>query len=308
MALIGVAADKGSPGVTTSAVVLAAVWPRPVLLAECDPSGGDLVYWLPAASGERLDAQRGLLSLAVAARRGAQPQQVWDHAQRLPGGLDVLTGVATAEQGAGLEPLWGAVGGVLSRVPQADVIADCGRLGPEGPLYELLAQSAAIVLITRDNLGEVVRLRERIGVLASALGKRGRIGTPIGVIVIAEHKHFHSSLAEVGQVVGHGKGQVSVIGGLAYEPKSARQLQGEWGGRLDRSLLARTARDAASHLAVSLPAFSALPGRGYDASPPAERGVVPPRHRPPASPLGDPPPGDPPPASPRATSSAPGGA
>ena len=47
MALIAVAADKGAPGVTTASVALAAVWPRPVLLAECDPAGGDLVYRLP---------------------------------------------------------------------------------------------------------------------------------------------------------------------------------------------------------------------------------------------------------------------
>ena len=53
VALIAVAADKGAPGVTTTAVALAAVWPRPVLLAECDPAGGDLVYRLPgeAAAG-----------------------------------------------------------------------------------------------------------------------------------------------------------------------------------------------------------------------------------------------------------------
>ncbi|MDR0344130.1 MAG: hypothetical protein LBI49_13680, partial [Nocardiopsaceae bacterium] len=78
MALIAVAADKGAPGVTTSSVVLAAVWPRPVLLAECDGSGGDLVYRLPAEGGGRLDPQRGLLSLAVASQRGLQPQQVWE--------------------------------------------------------------------------------------------------------------------------------------------------------------------------------------------------------------------------------------
>ena len=49
--LIAVAADKGAPGVTTTAVTLAAVWPRPVLLAECDPAGGDIAYWLPAEGG-----------------------------------------------------------------------------------------------------------------------------------------------------------------------------------------------------------------------------------------------------------------
>lgn len=270
MALIAVAADKGSPGVTTSAVVLAAVWPRPVLLAECDPAGGDLAYWFPAADGGRLDRQRGLLSLAVAARRGAEPGQVWDHTQKLPGGLDVLAGVTTAEQGAGLEPLWPAVGSALSRVPKADVIADCGRIGPDGPYYDLLAQAAAIVLIARDSLGEVLRLRERAAAVAAGLGKRSRIGTPICVIVIAEHKRFHSALSEVGQALGHGRGQVNVIGGLAYDPKSARALHGEWGGRLDRSLLARTARDVASHLAVSLPAIPAGTGR---AIPPPDRAL-----------------------------------
>jgi hypothetical protein len=284
MALIAVAADKGSPGVTTSTVVLAAVWPRPVLLAECDPAGGDLAYWFPAADGGRLDRQRGLLSLAVAARRGAEPQQVWDHAQKLPGGLDVLAGVTTAEQGAGLEPLWPAVGSALSRVPKADVIADCGRIGPDGPFYDLLAQAAAIVLIARDDLGEVVRLRERAAALAGGLGKRSSIGTPIGVIVIAEHKRFHNALAEVGQALGHGRGQVNVIGGLAYEPKSARALHGEWGGRLDRSLLARTARDVASHLAVTLPAIPGAPGRPRAAIGGVPDAMVPatPAHAPPA--------------------------
>src|SRR5258708_11342673 len=88
MALIAIAADKGAPGVTTTALALAAVWPRPVLLAECDPAGGDLVYRLPAADGSRLDPRRGLLSLAVAARRGLQPHQAWEHTPKLNGRPD----------------------------------------------------------------------------------------------------------------------------------------------------------------------------------------------------------------------------
>src|SRR6202795_5137213 len=139
MALIAVAADKGGPGVTTASVALAAVWPAPVPLAECDPAGGDIVYRLPGAGGVRLDPRRGLLSLAVAARHGLQPHQVWEHTQKLYGGLDVLAGVNSAEQGAGLDALWGAVGGLLSRIPDADVIADCGRIGVDGSYYDLLA-------------------------------------------------------------------------------------------------------------------------------------------------------------------------
>jgi hypothetical protein len=251
MGLIAVAADKGAPGVTTSAVVLAAVWPRPVLLAECDPAGGDIVYRLPGADGTGLDPRRGLLSLAVAARRGLQPSQVWEHTQKLQGGLDLLAGVTSAEQGAGLDALWDMVGGLLSRIPQADVIADCGRIGRDGPFYDLLAEAEAVVLITRPSLAEAVRLRDRAVALTNALQRRGRPAARVGVVVIADHKTFKTALAEVGQVIG--RGPASVIGGLAYEPKSADQLRGQWGGKLDKSLLIRTAREISAYLAGRLP-------------------------------------------------------
>jgi hypothetical protein len=256
MALIAVASDKGAPGVTTASVVLAAVWPRPVLLAECDPAGGDLLYRFPAADGGRLDPGRGLLSLAVAARRGLRPEQIWEHTQALRGGLAVLIGVSTAEQGGGLDPLWGPVGAVLAQLPQGDVIADCGRIGVDGPPHDLLAQAAAIVLLTGDDLGEVVRLRERVPALVAALDRRDRMSTTIGVVVIASHKRFHAALAEVGEVLGHGRGLLNVVGGLAYDPRAARQLRGEWGGRLDKSLLVRSARDVAGQLAGPLSALS----------------------------------------------------
>src|SRR5260370_24563239 len=112
MALIAVAADKGAPGVTTAWVALAAVWRRPVLLAECDPAGGDIVYRLPGAGGTRLDPRRGLLSLAVAARHGLQPDQVWEHTQKLHGGLDVLAGRRTAPRRGGACAASGVMRGV----------------------------------------------------------------------------------------------------------------------------------------------------------------------------------------------------
>jgi hypothetical protein len=249
MALIAVAADKGAPGVTTTATALAAVWPRPVVLAECDPAGGDIVYRLPGAHGGRLDPRRGLLSLAVAARHGLEPGQVWQHAQRLRGGLDVLAGVGNAEQGSGIEPLWGPVGDLLARLPGADVIADCGRLGPDGPYYELLAQAAIVVLIIRPSLGEVLRLRDRAAAVAAAAGRRGGREASIGVLVIADRRGYRRALAEVRQAVGGANSPVGLVAGIAHEPKSAQRLRGEWGGRLDRTLLIRTARDAAAQLA-----------------------------------------------------------
>ena len=201
-ALIAVAADKGAPGVTTTALALAAVWPRPVLLAECDPAGGDLVYRLPGAGGEppRPAARAAQPGRGRAPRAAAA--QVWEHAQKLRGGLDVLLGVTSAEQGAGLDPLWGPVGGVLAGLPQADVIADCGRLGPDGPYYDLLAHAAAVVLVTRPSLGEVVRLRDRAAAVSPAVRQRGGQDGRIGVLVVADHRGFGAALAEVGQALG----------------------------------------------------------------------------------------------------------
>lgn len=253
MALIVIAADKGAPGVTTTALALAAVWPRPVLLAECDPSGGDLVYRFPAASGSALDPRRGLLTLAVAARRGLQPGQLWEHTQKMVGGLDVLTGVINAEQGAGLGSLWGPLGGLFGAMSGGDVIADCGRLGPDGPHYDLLAQAAAVVLVTRPNPGDVIRLRDRVAAVAAAVNARGRRGVPPAVVVIADQRTLRAEAADVGGALAQGTAPATVVGGLANDPKGAELLRGEWGGRLDKTLLIRTARETAQQLAGMLP-------------------------------------------------------
>ena len=276
MALIAIASDKGAPGVTTAALALAAVWPRPVLLAECDQAGGDLVYRFPAAGGGHLDPRRGVLSLAVVARRGMQPQQVWEHVQKLHGGLDVLAGVTNAEQGAGLSLLWGPIGKALAALPQADVIADCGRLGADGPLYDLLVEATAVVLVSKVHVADVIRLRDRAAAFAAAAQSRGRRGFGVGVVVVAEHKKFRAALGEVQHVLGQANAPATVLGGIAHDTKGADLLSGEWGGNLDRTMLIKTAREVAQQLVQGLPpvgdpaaASPRLPRRRLPATRPA---------------------------------------
>ncbi|MEV5569217.1 hypothetical protein AB0L06_04150 [Spirillospora sp. NPDC052269] len=266
MALIALAADKGSPGVTTAAVALGAVWPRPVLVAECDQAGGDLVYRLPAdpaTSGEpgasggptMLNPSRGLLSLAATARRGLRPDQIAEHCQRLVGGLDVLVGITSAEQAQGMTWLWSPLARAFRGLGEVDVIADCGRLGAGSPLNELLREADMVVLLTRATLEQVAHLRERVTALTGEL----RGGPPIGVVVLADPRDFRASVAEVDRVLtgtrqrmeargGVPSAPVSVLGGLALDPKGAELLSGQWGGRLDRTLLVRSARELASTL------------------------------------------------------------
>ncbi len=277
MALIVVAADKGAPGVTTTALAVASVWPSPVLLAECDPAGGDLMFRFPAIDGGQLDPRRGLFSLAVAGRRDYQQQQVWPHAQKIHGGLDVLVGVTNAEQGAGLAALWRPLGAMLAALPGADVIADCGRLGPDGPAYDLLAEAAVVVLVTRPDLGDVIRLRDRAAAITAAAQHHGRRGIGLGVLVIADPKNLKTAQAEVAHALHQAGVPVRLQCGMAHDPKGAELLRGTWGGRLDKTLLIRTAREVAGQLAGELagnaperapagaqppPLSRSVPGRG----------------------------------------------
>jgi hypothetical protein len=182
-----------------------------------------------------------------------QPQQVWEHVQKLHGGLDVLAGVTNAEQGAGLSLLWGPIGKALASMPQADVIADCGRLGADGPLYDLLAEATTVVLVSKVHVADVIRLRDRATAFAAAAQSRGRRNFGVGVVVVADHKKFRASLGEVQHVLGQANAPATVLGGIAHDTKGADLLNGEWGGNLDRTMLIKTAREVARQLVQGLP-------------------------------------------------------
>lgn len=184
MALIALAADKGSPGVTTAAVALSAVWPRRVLLAETDPAGGDLVYRSAAAHGGPLNPNTGMLSIAATARRGLVPDQLWDHVQPLSGGLEVLVGLGIAEQAAGLAGLWPTLGRAFAQLADspnapADVIADCGRISGDTPAVELFPHAALVLLLSRTEPEAIARVRDRAAALSAKLhgGPRGAAWT-----------------------------------------------------------------------------------------------------------------------------------
>ncbi|MFF0307433.1 hypothetical protein ACFYSC_08390 [Streptosporangium sp. NPDC004379] len=244
MALIALAADKGAPGVTTAATALGAVWPHPVLLAECDPAGGDLAYRLPAADGGVLNPARGLLTLGATARRGLRPEQIHEHTQKIVGGLDVLAGLTHGEQAAGLTWMWGPLGRALAALPGADVLADCGRLGGHPQTAELTAEAELVLLFTRASLDHVAHLRERLHIMPR--------DPQIAVVVIADPRQYRTAIEEVRRIVTATGRRVAFVSGLAHDPKGAELLRGQWGGRLDRSLVIRTARELAARVVATV--------------------------------------------------------
>jgi MinD-like ATPase involved in chromosome partitioning or flagellar assembly len=229
MSVIALASAKGAPGVTTAAVALGAAWPGRALVAECDPAGGDL------AARFGLAPDPSLLSLAAAARRGdLAPEQVWAHTQRLPRGLQVLTGQRSAEQARALGVLWPLLPAAFGTLG-VDVVVDCGRLGPEPPTELLLRSADATLLLTRPTADGVMHLVDCLEVL-------GRRGAAAAVVLVGEHPFagsaVNATLAAEG-VAGR------VVGVLADDRRGAGMLCGEPGNQrwLERgSPLIRSAR------------------------------------------------------------------
>jgi hypothetical protein len=252
VALLAVAADKGSPGVTTTALSLAAVWPRRCVLAELDPFGGDIAYRLRGPRGMPLSPETGLITLAVGARRGAAPEQLFEHVQRLDGGLEVLLGLASGDQAGGLAGLWGPVATLLDGTPGVDVVADCGRLYTHAPTMDVLRHAAAVLLVTRPTVDGVAHLRSRAAQLAGELRSGTPDGVPLFVVVVTAARDDRSA-AEIDLVLRRAQLPAAVVGRIGYDPAGAGMITGEWVGRLDRSLLIRSARDIAGRLARELP-------------------------------------------------------
>ncbi|MER6147876.1 hypothetical protein [Streptomyces hirsutus] len=257
MALIALAADKGSPGVSTAAVALAAVWPRRVLLAETDPAGGDLVYRSAAAHGGPLNPNTGMLSIAATARRGLVPDQLWDHVQPLSGGLEVLVGLGNSEQAAGLAGLWPTLGHAFASLADsphaaADVIADCGRISGDTPAAELFPHASLVLLVSRTEPEALARVRDRAAALAGKLNGGSRVAGPgspmVGVVLIADTGSAAKLASQVNDMLVHAQTGARVVGTLADDPAGAEQLAGRRRGRLDKSLLIRTARKVTADL------------------------------------------------------------
>jgi MinD-like ATPase involved in chromosome partitioning or flagellar assembly len=236
MTLVALVAGKGSPGVTTTALALAAVWPRQCALAECDPAGGDLVFRLRGENGHVLAANRGVLSLATSVRTATSSPSPWSHAQTVAGGLPVLVGVASESQSAGIASSWTAVASAFTSADEGDVLADCGRLTASSPL-PVLRSASVVVVVCRATTASVAHTRQAFERL------RREIDRPALVLAIGGS----SAVTQVRDAM-RDFGEVDVLGPIAEDPSGADGLAGQWTRRLDRSALVSSARTAARAL------------------------------------------------------------
>lgn len=218
MTVVAMVSAKGAPGTTTTTMALAAVWPRPAVVADLDPVGGDVIWRTRTPAGGPLDPDQGLLSLGAGLRRGAAETTLADHLQTSSHG-DVLVGIRSPEQLSGIGGAWSHIPTVLSAHAD-DVFVDCGRIVAGSPTMPVLQQADAVCFVVRPDMEGTAHLRERLVALRDVLdiGRPG--GMPVGVILAASYRQ--SAVAEEMQhlldVEGLG---ARVVGIVADDSKSA---------------------------------------------------------------------------------------
>jgi hypothetical protein len=237
--IYALASAGGAPGVTTAALALAFTWPSPVIVAECDPGGGDILAGL---LGGQVPARQGLTEHAIEAGRGPQAAQSILASQLVP--LDVgrrrmlLPGMTDPRQAMGLGSAWSAIATTLIGQP-ADVIADCGRLDAgDGQPLPVLRAARVVGVVLRPSLRQVWAARSRIDMLTRLLGGTGRL------VLLLTGPGQHSA-REIESALG-----VAVAGRLPADLRTAAALSDGAGGRrkLEAGQLVKSAGKAGEAL------------------------------------------------------------
>lgn len=175
-----VTSGKAAPGVTTCCWALALAWPRWLLVADCDPAGGDMAAGLLVG---RVSAARGLLSWSSAARRcgsaAAAASMLPAHATELPErpGVWFVPGFATATAAESFtEATWTQLASALAQSTSLigrDALVDFGRVVGQRASWPLLRAADRVLLAVRPSVRSVhaaqdviTRLRYELGDLA----------------------------------------------------------------------------------------------------------------------------------------------
>lgn len=234
MSLIAVTGAKGSPGTTTAAIALAAVWPTRPLLADCDPAGGDIALRVPMLS-EPATSGGGLLAYAAELRHGGD-HPVWPHVRHAAGGLDVLAGLDASEQAVAVGIGWTAIADGLARLDDGDtdVLADIGRLTADSLAAPVGDRADLVIVVTRAHVGMLVHLRRELRRLSATRPEA------VAVLVVADLRET-TAVRDVQRAVETSgvPHPIPVVGPLVpdRDPTSLRS-----GTPSRRSLLVRSAR------------------------------------------------------------------
>lgn len=181
MAVVALVSPGNAPGVTTAAFALTLGWPRPALLAECDPSGGHV---LAGYFGGRIPHDRGLWQLALETRISPRSALTDLPNQTVPLDEDrqrlLLPGLRDPFHGAQVtDDMWQGIAEVLGRLPglarPADVLIDIGEVDTDMP-FPLVSAADLVLLVMRSSFTQAAKAKPRLAELRKALGDAAQIG------------------------------------------------------------------------------------------------------------------------------------
>jgi hypothetical protein len=232
---------KGSPGVTTTVLSLATVWPdvhqdRTALVIDADPAGSGITMGFLQG---RLDVAGGLVPLA--ARRPPDPvSAVWAELVALDtdGRVLLLPGIPDSTLRDAVEHAWSTVATAINELgavaPEVDVLIDLGRLPGAPPRLLDVTDRAAVV--TQARLPVVPATRHAVRTIRDTVPS-------VDCVVVGTAKGY--SGAEIGAAV-----DAPVLAVLPHDPDSAAVLSdgNPAGWRFKRSPLMRSARALATTL------------------------------------------------------------
>jgi hypothetical protein len=252
MSMLLLTSTGGSPGVTTLAVGLALSWPRPVLLADCDPGAHQAI--LAGYLGGRSAGGKGLLRVAEA-HRDRRPLREVILDQTLPLSVQVdsrrlfLPGFARPSSATHFGPVWEDLAEAFDRLDDVDidVIIDAGRMGPIGPPAALLERSTVTGIVLNSSLRSIMSARVHLPTLRNHPRFSSTDRGHLGLIVVGDGLPYRSS--EITRAL-----EVPVITTIAHDRQAAAHLSDGQPRhrRFDSSPLIRSIRDASSQLSSRL--------------------------------------------------------
>ncbi len=222
--ILGVCADKGSPGATTLATALGIVWQGERVVLEADPWGGDLVFWARTPAGELLGSEPSVLSLAAAARTGPPPGGLPAFGQATGWGVDVVAGAPAVHAYAPMRGLWPVVAEQAAGWA-GTAVTDLGRWSLDGPVTPLVVSATGVVVLTRVTVEALYRLRERVGDLKQVTGSPVLGPGSVAVVVVAARRDAKDAVAQVRAALSAAGTPVGVLGVFAEDPRSAAELR-----------------------------------------------------------------------------------
>jgi hypothetical protein len=246
--IVTVGSDKGSPGATTLAVLLALFWGDERAVCELDPRGADLPYRMPGAGGRPLAASPSIATLAVDARPGMPARGLQLYAQQTALGVPVVCGEVSSRR-------FYRLAAHLPTIAEAaacwsgTLIADVGCLQAWNPAMVVARASQAVVVVARTDPESLGRLRDRVEELADDVGDARSPRVPVAVVVRAARGDARQAVARAEKLLGSIGSPWPVLGAVADDTAAVAALwAGQVSARTFKSPLLASARELTQRL------------------------------------------------------------